>query len=105
MIRIILMLLISSLLIAEPLYQQDDKQKHFAGCAMIGATATGLAKHYGSNTFEAIIIGVATSVLVGVAKEAVDGKVQGTADINDIYADTLGGVAGSVISAQFSCRF
>lgn len=96
--KYMLLLLIMMSLNAAPLYQQDDKQKHFVGCAMIGSTATGLAKYYGRNTFEAIMIGVATSVLVGVAKEATDEH----SDMNDVYTDTLGGVAGSVISAQFS---
>ena len=103
--KILLTLLFALSLSATPLYMQDDKQKHILGSMAIGTTATGLAKHYGSNTLEAIMIGVATSVLVGVAKEAIDGQGHGTADINDIYADTLGGIAGSVISAQFSWKF
>ena len=93
------------MLSAEPMYLQDDKQKHFVGSAVIGATASGLAKHYGSNKFEAVFIGIGTALLIGIAKEAIDGKGYGTEDVGDVYADTLGAVSGSLISAQYEWRF
>lgn len=96
---------ISIMLSAEPMYLQDDKQKHFVGSAAIGATASGLARHYGSNKVEAVFVGIATALLVGIAKEAVDGKGYGTEDIGDVYADTIGAVSGSIISAQYEWRF
>ena len=105
MYKILLILLITLSLSAEEFYLQDDKQKHFIGSMAIGATASGLARHYGSNKLEAFAIGVATSLLVGIAKEKYDGKGYGTEDVNDIYADTLGAITGSIISTQFNWRF
>lgn len=103
--KILLALLITLSLSAEEFYLQSDKQKHFVGSAVIGATASGLAKHYGSNKFEAVFIGIGTALLIGIAKERIDGSGHGTEDINDVYADTLGSIAGSVLSAQFNWRF
>lgn len=103
--KILITILLAMSLNAEELYLQEDKQKHFIGSMAIGAVATGMARHYGSSTVEAIAIGIATSLLVGIAKEAIDGNGYGSEDINDIYADTLGGIAGSAISAQFNWRF
>lgn len=105
MIKILLLLLVTLSISAEEFYLQNDKQKHFIGSMAIGATASGIARYYGSSTVEAIAIGIATSLLVGIAKEAIDGNGYGSEDINDIYADTLGGIAGSAISAQFNWRF
>ncbi len=85
---------------------EQDKQKHIALSAGIGISATALAKHYGSNKFEAFMIGVGVALLVGIAKEAYDrNHPNHSEDVNDIYADTLGGVAGSAISSQFSWKF
>jgi len=103
--KALLLLLMAVMLSAEPMYLQDDKQKHFVGSAVIGATASGLAKHYGSNKFEAVFIGIGTALLIGIAKEAIDGKGYGTEDVGDVYADTLGAVSGSLISAQYEWRF
>jgi VanZ family protein len=101
----ILLIAFSSSLSADTFFQQEDKQKHIIGSMAIGGVATGLARHYGSNKFEAIAIGVASALLVGIAKEAIDGKGYGTEDVNDIYADTIGAVSGSLLSAQFNWKF
>ena len=52
-----------------------------------------------------MFIGIGTALLVGIAKEAIDGRGNGTEDVNDIYADTLGGITGSVIATNFSWKF
>ena len=90
---------------AEEFYLQPDKQKHFIGSMAIGSVATGIARYYGSNKVEAMVIGIGSALLVGVLKEAVDGKGYGTEDIGDVYADTLGSIAGSVIATNFSWKF
>ena len=66
MIKILLLLLLSLSLYAKPLYLQEDKQKHFVGSMAIGGVATGIARHYGSNKFEAVAIGIASALLVGL---------------------------------------
>jgi VanZ family protein len=101
----IVLITFSSSLSADNFFQQEDKQKHIVGSMAIGGVATGLARHYGSNKLEAIAIGIASALLVGIAKEAIDGKGYGTKDVNDIYADTIGAVSGSLLSAQFNWKF
>jgi len=103
--KMIIALLIAMSLSAETFFEQEDKQKHIIGSMAIGGVATGLARHYGSNKLEAIAIGIASALLVGIAKEAIDGKGYGTEDVNDIYADTIGAVSGSLLSAQFNWKF
>lgn len=95
--KIVFALLLAISMYAEGFYLQSDKQKHFIGSAVIGGTASGIARYYGSNGWEAFAIGIATSLLVGIAKECIDGSGYGSEDINDVYADTLGAVTGSAI--------
>jgi VanZ family protein len=101
----IVLIAFSSSLSADTFFQQEDKQKHIMGSMAISGVATGLARHYGSNKLEAIAIGIASALLVGIAKEAIDGKGYGTKDVNDIYADTIGAITGSMISTQLNWRF
>lgn len=103
--KILIALLIVLSLSAEDIYLQEDKQKHFVGSMVIGGVSAGIARHYGSSTFEAFMIGIASSLLVGIAKEAVDGRGYGTEDVGDVYADTLGSISGSLIATQFNWRF
>ena len=84
---------------------EEDKVKHFAGSFAIAGASSGIARYYGSSYIESVAIGIATSVLVGIAKERIDGNGHGSEDINDVYADTLGGAVGSVIGASFNWRF
>ena len=103
--KILLSLLIALSLSSEEFYLQNDKRKHFIGSMAISGATTGIARYYGSNKIEAVAIGIASALLVGIAKEKFDGAGNGIEDVNDVYADTLGGIAGSVISAQFSWKF
>lgn len=103
--KFLLAMIIALSLNAETFFHQEDKQKHIAGSMLIAGTASGLARYYGSSKFESVCIGIASSILVGIAKEAIDGNGYGTEDVKDVYADTIGAVVGSNISAQFSWRF
>ncbi len=103
--KLILALLITLSLSAEEFYLQDDKQKHFVSSMTIAGATAGIARYYGSNKFEAVAIGIASALLVGIAKEAIDGRGCGTEDVGDVYADTLGSITGSVISTNFSWKF
>lgn len=102
---ILLAVLLSSSLSAETFFEQEDKQKHMICSMAISVVATGLARHYGSNKFEAVCIGIVSTLLIGIAKERIDGSGYGSEDIHDIYADTVGALAGSAISAQFNWKF
>jgi uncharacterized protein YfiM (DUF2279 family) len=86
-------------------WYKEDKQKHFLGSASIAVATTGLARHYGSNKVESFLIGVGSTIIVGWLKEVSDGQGHGSKDINDIDADMLGAVTGSMISTQFKWRF
>ena len=102
-IRILLSLLFLALsLSAEEFYIQKDKQKHFVGSMAVGGVATGIARHYGSNKLEAMFIGIASALLVGIAKEKYDSQGNGTEDINDVYADAIGASFGATL---FSWEF
>lgn len=86
-------------------FWKQDKQKHFAYSAGIAATATAISKSYGSNKFEAFWIGLGSSIMVGIAKEVIDGHGYGSEDIGDVYADFLGASTGALISTQFEWKF
>jgi len=86
-------------------WDEEDKQKHFTGSVAIGVVTTGLARHYGSSKIESFFIGVGSTIMIGWLKEVSDGNGNGTKDINDLDADMLGAVTGSVISTQFNWRF
>lgn len=103
--KILSLLLLTLSLSAGEFYLQDDKQKHFIGCMAIAGFSSAIAKNYGSNKLEAMFIGIGTALLVGIAKEAIDGRGYGTEDVGDVYADTLGSITGSIISTQFNWRF
>ncbi len=81
---------------------EEDKVKHFAGSMAIASVGSGLAKHYGSSPVEAWFIGFGTSIIVGIAKERIDGGGYGREDIHDVYADTLGASIGATL---FSWEF
>jgi len=99
--KALLLLIMAVMLSAEPMYSQEDKQKHFVGSAVIGASVTGLAKYYGHSKLESMMIGTATALLVGIVKETCDPVM----DANDMGANMMGAIGGSVLSAQFSWRF
>ena len=81
---------------------EEDKVKHFAGSFAIAGASSGIARYYGSSYIESVAIGIATSVLVGIAKERIDGSGYGSEDINDVYADALGASFGATL---FSWEF
>lgn len=81
---------------------EQDKVKHFAGSMAIASVGSGLAKHYGSSPLEAWFIGFGSSIIVGIAKERIDGGGYGSEDVNDVYADTLGASFGATL---FSLEF
>ena len=72
-----------------------DKWKHFAACAVIESVGYGLAR--GSNGHAASLrIGGAAVVVVGVAKELRDVRVQSYFSKKDLVWDGLGGAAAAL---------
>lgn len=86
-------------------WQEEDKQKHYTYSVAMSATATAVARSYGSSKIEAFFIGLGTSVLVGWAKEARDGRGYGHKSMEDMDADVLGSFSGAFASTQFSWKF
>jgi len=95
-------LILAVLLVISAIAFEQDKVKHFAGSIAIASLGSGLAKHYGSSPVEAWFIGFGTSIIVGIAKERIDGSGYGSEDIHDVYADTLGASIGATL---FSLEF
>jgi uncharacterized protein YfiM (DUF2279 family) len=88
-------------------FWEQDKKLHFLTVGAISGISSSIAKSYGSTKLESFFIGVATGMLIGIAKEYYDGKHQNehTEDINDMYADTIGSITGSLIGMNFSIKF
>jgi hypothetical protein len=79
-----------------------DKQKHYLAGVLVGGGASGLAKllirrdarHY---PLKALLVGVGSSFVVGIAKEVRDQKSgKGTPEVMDAVATGLGGIHGSI---------
>ena len=87
------------------LWQQSDKQKHFAVTTGVSMLVTGYARNKGYSKVESFFWGFGAALAVGLIKEGVDGKTGGVQSSDDIKADVLGGVTGALISAQFEWKF
>tara|TARA_Y100000361_G_C11112582_1_gene318474 strand:+ start:83 stop:424 length:342 start_codon:yes stop_codon:yes gene_type:complete len=81
--------------------QEQDKQLHF-GAGMI---TSGLGYTWSFNKHQdkkkALITGIATSIVAGIAKETFDSIRGGDFDERDILATTLGGITVSVTIPLF----
>ena len=88
-------------------FWQTDKRKHLGASAVIATTFTALAKNNGSSNIESFFIGIGSTLLIGIAKEYLDGKnpLHHTEDVNDMYTDTIGAVLGSTLAVSFSWKF
>ena len=84
--------------------QEQDKQLHF-GAGMI-TSALGYTWSYSKyqDKKKAMITGIATSILAGVAKETYDNMRGREFDERDILATTMGGVAVSITIPLFKKR-
>ena len=78
---------------------QKDKQKHFAYSLAIASVSTAIARHNGKSKLESYLYGAGFAVGVGILKELADGRsLKHTQDIEDIYADVLGALTGSLLT-------
>lgn len=78
-----------------------DKFQHFGVSALIGATATGIARQHQSTGCDAPWIGVSVVMLIGAAKETRDllwdHKIW---SYKDMVWNLAGGLAGSFLMAR-----
>jgi len=80
----------------------NDKKQHFIYSAGIASTTTAIAKHYGKSNLESYLYGVGFTVGIGVLKELADSRSKNhTADMEDVYADILGAVTGSLLTFRW----
>lgn len=90
----------------EALWEQNDKRSHFFVSAGISMAVTAYANGKGYNKTESFLIGVGTTTLIGLAKEGIDGYAgTGTREVDDMTANILGAVTGSLLSMQFEWKF
>ncbi len=90
--KLITAFLISFNLSAQTIPQ--DKMLHFSGCYIVSASTTTLASYYLPKK-KAFWVGVSVGTALGIAKEIWDIN-NGTPEINDLGADILGSLAGSI---------
>lgn len=85
-------------------FSQKDKQKHMVVSAGIGYAVATYAKKQGHSYSESIAYSIATTLLIGITKEYLDGKnsLNHSEDIGDIYADTIGAVGGAMFVYSWS---
>ena len=102
---IISIAIITQILSAQELWEQKDKQQHFALSGAVSALTTAYFINNGYSKTEAFFYGVGTSMILGLAKEAYDQYDYNGASTDDMYADLAGAAIGSAISCQFSWEF
>jgi len=79
----------------------SDKQLHMGGCYVVSSITTAYVYKRTSNKRSAILVGFASGMLVGVAKELYDIN-HGDPDLADIAADAIGSGLGTIcISITF----
>lgn len=79
----------------------QDKARHFLAGYVVGNVTNGLSQlmlddDVKNRRLVSILIGVASSVLVGIGKEVLDSRGHGTASIGDALATGAGGITGSL---------
>tara|TARA_B100000035_G_scaffold225708_1_gene194177 strand:- start:70 stop:372 length:303 start_codon:yes stop_codon:yes gene_type:complete len=81
--------------IASAQFIQQDKLLHAGGCYAISSSVSALVYDKTKNKKKALICGLTTSIIIGVAKEVYDIK-HGNPDIEDIAADVIGAGLGVI---------
>ena len=95
-----------NLIASDSLFAQSDKKKHMIVSVAISGAVTAFARNKGYSRTESFFMGVGVSMLIGLAKEEIDGhRTNGTKDFDDLKADLIGSVSGALVSAQFEWKF
>ncbi len=83
----------SALRIGKKYSISNDKLLHMGACYVIGASATSITYYYTNNKKTSMLVGAASVIVVGVAKELWDIN-NGNSDPEDLLADVIGGSLG-----------
>ena len=100
--KLFYILLLSPTLVFGQLLQEQDKQLHFAAGMLSSAGGYTFVYNKTGDKKKAIIAGIATSLLAGIAKETYDNIKGGNFDGRDILATGLGGITVSTTIPIFS---
>lgn len=96
-ILILVLILSKGLLANDNFFNQNDKQGHIAISAMTASISSLIYSKNGYSERTSFWLGLATSMLVGVAKEVYDQNNGGKFDMKDILADGIGASLGSFV--------
>lgn len=79
----------------------QDKLKHFAVSAGVGAAATRLAINDGAPVADARLVGIGVVLVVGGGKELYDREIKGTGwSWSDMLWNLLGGLVGTTVASH-----
>lgn len=78
-------------------FWKRDKQLHFVASAVLSAVGMVFLLFWDSTLASSFWAGIGLSLTVGIIAEAIDKVNDGVEDINDVYADLLGAIAGSLL--------
>ena len=91
------LLLLTSIVKPLAMYEESDKQKHFAVSAAIGFASSNVAHYYGLDNHYSFWVGLGAVFIVGLGKELYDSRNGGSGfDMRDMTANMLGGTVGSI---------
>ena len=97
----VLLFLCSGLMIGQQI--PEDKKLHYAAGVITGGLGHAIILHETGDKTKAFIGGILTSVIVGTAKEYLDGQESGNRfDNKDLLATALGGVTINLTISLFS---
>lgn len=79
----------------------QDKTRHFLAGYVVGNISNGLSQlmlpdDVKNRRLVSALVGVASSILVGIGKEVIDSRGRGNASIADALATGAGGIVGSL---------
>jgi uncharacterized protein YfiM (DUF2279 family) len=88
-------------------FNQKDKQEHIAVSTAISLTTALVANEYlHTSKLESALIGISTTLLIGIGKEYYDGRNPlAHEDIEDVYADTIGSLGGALLFYTYTYTF
>lgn len=102
LMKLFYILLLLPTLVFGQLLQEKDKQLHFGAGILSGSAGYTFIYNKTQDKKKAIIGGIATSLLAGIAKETYDTTRGNEFDGRDILATTLGGITVNVTIPLFA---
>ena len=102
--KLFYILLLLPTLVFGQLLQEKDKQLHFGAGLLSGSIGYTFIYSKTQDKKKAMIGGIATSILAGIAKETYDSTKGNKFDERDILATALGGITVNITIPLFTNR-